>query len=316
MNNNAHIPVLLEEVKKLALPDSGKIFVDGTFGLGGHSNSILAQYPELETLIAIDQDAEILELSRETCTDPRVKRFHSRASNLPQVLALAEITGVDGILLDLGVSSFQLDNAHRGFSFSNPGPIDMRMDKDNPNTAAELVNNLGKFELMKIFRDFGEEKFSGRIADAIILERSKTEFKTTDHLANVVREAIPAKFRYKMTIHPATKVFQALRIAVNHELEELTNFLEIALECLNPGGHLSIISFHSLEDRIVKNHMKELSRGCTCPPVFPVCICHKKPKIEVLTRKAVFATQNEIDINPRSRSARLRTARKCPLQDE
>jgi len=218
------------------------------------------------------------------------------------------IKGVDGVLLDLGVSSWQLDNPARGFSFTRPGPLDMRMNKDEGVTAADLVNNLTKEELAKIFFEYGEEKFSRRIADAIVRERSDNPLTTTARLAEIVVEAIPAQNRRKSLIHPATRVFQALRIAVNKELEEIENFLSIVLGCLNPGGHLSIISFHSLEDRLVKNFMQKHQKGCECPPQFPVCICGKKPQLKILTGKAIFAEDSEIAENPRARSARLRAA--------
>ena len=186
----------------------------------------------------------------------------------------------------------------------------MRMNLDQTTTAAELVNSLERNELVKIFREFGEENFSGRIADAIVRERQKESITTTNRLAEIVSSAIPAKFKAKSLIHPATRVFQAIRIAVNNELEELEIFLETALKCLNPGGHLCVISFHSLEDRIVKQFMQKHHKGCICPPNFPVCRCGIVPDLEILTRKAVFADEDEIAINPRSRSARLRAARK------
>ncbi|MDN5278923.1 MAG: rRNA (cytosine1402-N4)-methyltransferase [Clostridiales bacterium] len=306
-----HQSVLMNAVLNNAFPENGKIFVDATFGLGGHTRAILEKFPGITKVIAIDRDAEILDYSCKILKDDRIMRFQANASDLPGIMPLAEVKAVDGILLDLGVSSYQLDNPQRGFSFSKPGPLDMRMDKDNPQTAADLVNSLEKAELVNIFKKYGEEKFSGRIADAIIKERQTEPFSTTDRLAKVISEAIPAKFRAKSQIHPATRVFQALRIAVNDELGELENFLSIALDCLNPGGHLCIISFHSLEDRIVKNFMQKLHKGCTCPPSFPVCNCGNKPQLRILTRKAIFAEEEEIRHNPRARSARLRAARKC-----
>jgi len=216
------------------------------------------------------------------------------------------IKGVDGVLLDLGVSSWQLDNPARGFSFTRPGPLDMRMNKDEGVTAADLVNNLTKEELAKIFFEYGEEKFSRRIADAIVRERSDNPLTTTARLAEIVVEAIPAQNRRKSLIHPATRVFQALRIAVNKELEEIENFLSIVLGCLNPGGHLSIISFHSLEDRTVKLAFRELTRTCRCPEDSPICQCGGQADFRAVTRKPIVPAQAEIERNPRSRSAKLR----------
>lgn len=303
-----HRPVLVDAVVKYALPVDGRIFIDATFGLGGHSRAVLQAYPQLERLFGIDRDSEILEYSCSRIDDPRITRCHANASDLPLLLERFGIKGVDGVLLDLGVSSWQLDNPARGFSFTRPGPLDMRMNKDEGVTAADLVNNLTKEELAKIFFEYGEEKFSRRIADAIVRERSDNPLTTTARLAEIIVEAIPAQNRRKSLIHPATRVFQALRIAVNKELEEIENFLSIVLGCLNPGGHLSIISFHSLEDRLVKNFMQKHQKGCECPPQFPVCICGKKPQLKILTGKAIFAEDSEIAENPRARSARLRAA--------
>ncbi len=305
-----HLSVLLNAVLQYGFPDDGKVFADLTFGLGGHTKAILERFPTIRKVIAIDRDAEILEHSCKTCDDQRIFRFQANASDLKAILPLARENFVDGILVDLGVSSYQLDNPERGFSFTRPGPLDMRMNTDQSFTADELVNSYEKQNLVKIFRDFGEEKFSGRIADAIIREREKEPIKTTDRLAAIISAAIPAQSKANSAIHPATRVFQAIRIEVNRELEELEKFLDSAISCLNPGGHLCIISFHSLEDRLVKNFMQKHHKGCICPPNFPVCNCGIKPDLELLTRKAIFAEDQEIAANPRSRSARLRAARK------
>lgn len=310
----AHKSVLLKEVIKYAMPEDGKIFVDATFGLGGHSREILTHYKSIEKLIGIDRDSEILEFSCDKLVDSRIIRYQANASDLKEVLEALNLRGVDGILLDLGVSSYQLDNPERGFSFSKPGPLDMRMNTNQEITAEELVNSLERNELAEIIRNYGEEKFSGRIADAIVRHRQTERIKTTDQLARIVYDCIPAQLRKKSMIHPATRTFQAIRIAVNKELEELELFLGRVLECLNPGGHLTIISFHSLEDRIVKNFMQSMQKGCECPPRFPVCTCGKLPQIEILTRKAVFAEEDEVRQNPRARSARLRSARKLVSQ--
>ncbi len=311
MNHFHHIPVLIDAVVKYALPENARIFADCTFGLGGHTKAVLEHYSDVDTVIAIDRDRLILDHSSSIFDDSRIQRIQAQASELPQTLQRLQIKCVDGVLLDLGVSSYQLEAPERGFSFSRPGPLDMRMDRDQHTTAEELVNRLKREELIKIFRDYGEEKFSPRIADAIIRCRQSSRITQTDQLAEIIAGAIPAACRRKSSIHPATRVFQAIRIAVNNELEELKAFLALALSCLKPGGHLSIISFHSLEDRIVKNFMQDMARGCTCPPRFPVCVCGNKPKVEILTRKAIFAEDNETAQNPRARSARLRSCRKC-----
>lgn len=311
-----HIPVLKEDVLKYALPENGKIFADVTFGLGGHSFAILKKFKEITTCFAIDKDEEILNYSCKEGIDKRIKIIQANASDLKTVLNMEGFSGVDGILMDMGVSSYQLDNAKRGFSFMRSGPLDMRMDKDSFDTAETLVNELERDELVKIFRLYGEEKFATRIADAIIRARKIERITDTQLLAKIVSDAIPAKFKRIKRTHPATKVFQALRIAVNKELEELENFLEIALSCLNPGGHITLISFHSLEDRIVKKFFNKYRKGCDCPPNFPVCVCNKKAKLRLLTRKPVIATEEEILLNPRSRSAKLRSALKIDYGDK
>lgn len=305
-----HKSVLLEQVVKYAMPDKGKIFVDGTFGLGGHTRAILQAYPSIELAIGIDRDAEILNYARDTFDEPRLSLYQANASDLKMVLENAGVRRVDGILLDLGVSSYQLDNPDRGFSFSKSGPLDMRMNTNDGETAADLVNTLSKSELEKIIFEYGEERYGRRIADAIVAFRENKKFETTEELSKVVCSAVPSLPPSQKHIHPATRTFQALRIAVNHELEEVENFLNIALSCLNPGGHLSIISFHSLEDRLVKNFVQKNAKGCECPPQFPVCVCGKKPTIKLLTRKAIFAEEEEIALNPRARSARLRSIEK------
>lgn len=305
-----HKSVLLEQVVKYALPENGKYFVDGTFGLGGHTRAILSRYNSIEKAIGIDRDAEILNYARDSFDDERLALFQGKASDLPSVLEYTGIDKVDGILLDLGVSSYQLDNPDRGFSFSKSGPLDMRMNTSEGSTAADLINSLSKSELEKIIFEYGEERFGRKIAEAIVKYRDTKPFETTDELAKVVCEVVPSLPRNQKHIHPATKTFQAIRIAVNHELEEISDFLEVALGCLNPGGHLTIISFHSLEDRLVKNFIQKNVRGCECPPNFPVCVCGKKPTIKLLTKKAIFAEEDEIAKNPRARSARLRAVEK------
>lgn len=305
-----HKSVLLNQVLEYAMPENGEIFVDGTFGLGGHTRAVLERYKNIKLAIGIDRDSEILNYARDTFDEPRLSLYQAKASDLPMVLENAGVNSVDGILLDLGVSSYQLDNPDRGFSFSKNGPLDMRMNPSDSETAADLVNNLSKEELVKIIYEYGEERFGRKIADAIVKYRETKAFETTEELAKVICDTVPSLPKNQKHIHPATRTFQALRIAVNHELDEVSNFLNICLDCLNPGGHLTIISFHSLEDRLVKNFIQKNSKGCECPPQFPVCVCGKKPRIKILTKKAIFAEEDEIKLNPRARSARLRAIAK------
>ena len=252
-----HQSVLLNQVVEFALPNEGKVFVDGTFGLGGHTKAVLEKYKSIKIAIGIDRDSEILKYARDHIDEPKLTLFQAKASDLPIVIERLGIKKVDGILLDLGVSSYQLDNPQRGFSFSKSGPLDMRMNAEDGETAEELVNTLSKTELEKIIFEYGEERFGRKIAEAIVRYRAIKPLKTTEELAKIICDVIPASPKNKKHIHPATKTFQALRIAVNHELDELKNFLDIAIDSLNIGGHLTIISFHSLEDRIVKNFIKK-----------------------------------------------------------
>ena len=254
-----HKSVLLHQVVEYAMPKNGEIFVDGTFGLGGHTRAVLEQYKNIKLAIGIDRDSEILNYARETFDEPRLSLYQAMASDLPMVLENTGIKSVDGILLDLGVSSYQLDNPDRGFSFSKSGPLDMRMNPSEGETAADIVNNLSKEDLEKIIYEYGEERFGRKIADAIVRYRETNKlFETTDELAKVVCDSVPSLPREQKHIHPATKTFQALRIAVNHELDEISDFFNICLDCLNPGGHLTIISFHSLEDRFVKRFFNKV----------------------------------------------------------
>ncbi|HEY9071162.1 MAG TPA: 16S rRNA (cytosine(1402)-N(4))-methyltransferase RsmH [Candidatus Ozemobacteraceae bacterium] len=309
MEQTGHTPVLEAQVAGLALPEGGQVFADVTFGLGGHTRAVLAAYPSIRRVVAIDRDLDILHRSEQGLPDPRIIRVHGRAIELPEILVQLGLSGVDGILADLGVSSPQLDEAERGFSFTRDGPLDMRMDRSSGGvTAAELVNTAREDELSRIFHEYGEERHSRRIASAIARRRDSRPFATTRDLATFIEGVAPN--RGSIGIHPATRVFQALRIAVNDELRELEQFLPRALSLLNPGGHLSVISFHSLEDRIVKTFFTAQQKGCTCPPKFPVCVCGNRPTIEILTRKPVTADETEIAANPRSRSAKLRVARR------
>ena len=304
-----HTSVLLDEViENLNIKPDG-IYLDGTLGGGGHSYHIAERLTQGGRLIGTDQDADAIAAATKRLEPfaDRVTIIRDNYENAARRVRELGIDGVDGILLDLGVSSYQLDNPDRGFSFAKSGPLDMRMNPDDGETAADLVNNLPKEELEKIIYEFGEERFGRKIAEAIVKYREAKPFETTDELAKVICDVVPSVPRNQKHIHPATRTFQALRIAVNHELDEISDFLNICLDCLNSGGHLTIISFHSLEDRLVKNFIQKNSKGCECPPQFPVCVCGKKPRIKVLTKKAVFAEEDEVKLNPRARSARLRS---------
>ena len=297
-----HISVLLNEtIESLGIVSDG-IYVDGTAGGAGHSREI-AKRLDTGLLIALDRDPEAVKVATERLEGYNAKVINSNFSEMDKVLSELGIDGVDGILLDLGVSSYQLDNAERGFSYHKEAPLDMRMSSSGV-TAAHLVNNLPFEELTNIFYKYGEEKFSSRIAKKIIEERSKEPIETTLRLAEIIAEAVPAAARRDG--HPARKVFQALRIAVNGELESLEKVLDKAFNLLKKDGRLAIITFHSLEDRMVKNKFKEYCTGCICPPDFPVCVCGKKPRGRLLNRKPIEAGKEEVELNPRSRSAKLR----------
>lgn len=314
MEHSGHIPVLLDQVVELAFPENGLVFADVTFGLGGHTKAILERNPSIRRVIAIDRDMDILRRSESTVSDSRITRVHSRLTELQDVLAQLGISTVDGILADLGVSSPQLDESARGFSFTRDGPLDMRMDRSSGGmTAADLVNTASETELSRVFHEYGEERHSRRIAAAIARRRVSAPFASTTDLAKFVEGVTPG--RGVPGIHPATRVFQALRIAVNEELSELERFLPMALSVLAPGGRLAVISFHSLEDRIVKSFFVTEQKGCTCPPKFPVCVCGNRPKLEILTRKPITADIAESASNPRSRSAKLRVARRLPADE-
>ena len=305
-----HKPVLLHEcIDALAIRPDG-VYVDGTLGRAGHSLEIVRRLTT-GRLIALDRDESALHAARERLADymDRVSLVHSNFSRLDEVLRTMGIGGVDGMLFDLGVSSPQLDDAQRGFSYKQDAPLDMRMDTDAALTAREIVNTASFEELRRILYEYGEERYAPAIAKAICRARESAPIETTLQLSDVIRAAMPsAALREKQ--HPAKRSFQAIRIAVNDELGELEPMLSAAAEHLRPGGRLAVITFHSLEDRIVKRKLRELSTGCTCPPEFPVCVCGKKPKIEILTRKPIVSGESELQENPRARSAKLRVARK------
>ncbi len=304
-----HTPVMVGEVITALRCRAGTVTVDGTVGGGGHAEAILENTAPDGILIGIDADAEALGAAKK-----RLARFGKRAiltkgnfADMETMLAEKKIGKVDGILLDLGVSSHQLDAAERGFSFTQDAPLDMRMDRSRPTSASDLVNTLPWEELARIIRDYGEERMAGRIARAIAKERTHSPLRTTRDLAGVVLRASPPDAE-RQRIHPATRTFQALRIAVNDELSSLRKALADGMERLKPGGRFSVISFHSLEDRIVKNAFRAGEKGCLCPPDLPLCTCGKKPSLRVLTRKPIVPGDEEIRANPRSRSAKLRTA--------
>ncbi len=302
-----HISVLLEEsVNALNIKPDG-IYVDCTAGGGGHSAEVLKKLGENGRMILFDRDPDAIEtVTNRFKDDERVTIIHSNFSEIKSVLAELNVDGVDGIIADLGVSSHQLDTAERGFSFHYDAPLDMRMSRQGT-TAEDIVNSYSQKELFNVINKYGEEKFASSVANAIVRARDKKRIETTLELAEIVSNAIPAKFRRNG--HPARKTFQAIRIEVNAELTVLENTLPDMFEALNKDGVLAIISFHSLEDRIVKDYFRTLKEGCTCPKDFPVCVCGKSPKALVKS-SGVKATGKEVTENNRSRSAKLRTAKK------
>lgn len=302
-----HISVLLEEsVNALDIKPDG-IYVDCTAGGGGHSAEVLKKLGENGRMVLFDRDPDAIEtVTNRFKDDKRVTVIHSNFSEIKKVLADLDIDGVDGIIADLGVSSHQLDTAERGFSFHYDAPLDMRMSQQGT-TAEDIVNSYSQKELFNVISKYGEEKFASSVANAIVRARDKKRIETTLELAEIVSNAIPAKFRRNG--HPARKTFQAIRIEVNAELTVLENTLPDMFEVLNKDGVLAIISFHSLEDRIVKDYFRTLKEGCTCPKDFPVCVCGKTPKALVKSA-GVKATGKEVTENNRSRSAKLRTAKK------
>lgn len=302
--------MLLDEVLAVLEPERGGLFVDCTLGMGGHAEAILGA-SDRTRLIGLDRDAESLELARGRLASfgDRFRPVHANYREIAEVLR-REAPGerVAGLLADLGISSHQLDEAERGFSFSREAPLDMRMDRSQGETAADLVNRLPESELADLIYEYGEERASRRIARAICRARERSPLRTTTELAEIVARAsgIP---RHKQRIHPATRTFQALRIAVNQELEGLGRFLDDAVAALDvPGGRIAVIAFHSLEDRIVKHTFNALSGHCSCPPGLPVCVCGARRLVRVLTRKPIAAAEREIETNPRARSAKLRAA--------
>ena len=308
---NIHQSVLLDQSIGLLEPRSGEVFVDATLGLGGHAEAILSAADDIK-LIGIDQDIEAIEQAKKRLAGfaNRVEIFHANFSEIKEVLSQAQIEGADGILADLGVSSLQFDSEERGFSFRFDAPLDMRMNagRDTP-TAAELLETLSEEEIANLIYGYGEERFSRKIARRIVERRERgAAVKTTFELAKLVETAVWRGKKEK--IHPATKTFQALRIAVNGELEILERFLIDSIELLKTGGRFAVITFHSLEDRIVKQTFQKYAGKCFCPPRFPRCVCGAKKIIEILTRKPLAPDEAEIEKNPRARSAKLRVCLK------
>ena len=309
-----HKPVLFTEtIDSLAIRPEGA-YIDGTAGGGGHSEAIL-QHLNGGRLLSIDQDPDaIAACTARLSSYPGWMIRRGNFSNMDKLAASCGITQVDGVLLDIGVSSYQLDTPERGFSYHTDAPLDMRMSQEGP-TAADLVNTLSWQQLADIIRRYGEDKSAARIAKAIVEAREQEPIQTTLQLADIIRSAVPAAVR-RAEGHPARKTFQALRIAVNGELDRLSEGLEAAFSLLKTGGRLAVITFHSLEDRIVKQKMNEWCTGCTCPPDFPVCVCGKKPRAELVYKKGLAPTEQEIQENPRARSARLRVCTKLEEQKD
>ena len=305
-----HVSVLLEEcLTGLAIKPDG-VYIDGTLGGAGHSSQIVKQLTT-GRLIGIDRDPIALKAAAERLApyQDKVTLVHSNFCEMAQVVKDLGLSGVDGILLDLGVSSPQLDDGERGFSYMADAPLDMRMNSQDFLCADTVVNTWTQEELKRILYDYGEERYAPRIAAAICRRREESPIRTTLELVEVIRSAMPAQaLREKQ--HPAKRSFQAIRIAVNDELGSVEKAMERAIPLLNSGGRLAVITFHSLEDRIVKNAMVEASKGCTCPPDFPVCVCGKKPQVKLISRKPIMASDAELEANPRSRSAKLRVCEK------
>lgn len=305
-----HIPAMLNEVVNYLNCRPGNVYVDGTIGGCGHARAICEKIFPGGRFIGIDQDIDAISNAETVLKDytSNIHLFHGNFISLPEFLTQLEIDRVDGILLDLGLSLHHIENSGRGFSFRKDEPLDMRMDIQSPQTAENLINNLSQAELQKLFKEYGEERRAKQITRKIIKIRRQKKIRTSKQLAQIIVDSIPAQAAFKQKIHPATRVFMALRIAVNRELERLETFLEYAVDLLNPGGRLCVLAFHSLEDRIVKQRFKALEKGCTCPPQFPQCVCGQEPQLRILTKKVVRPTAEEIAANPKARSTRLRAA--------
>ena len=304
-----HISVLYEESIAALNVRNGKLYVDGTLGGGGHSYGILSAADC--SLIGIDQDREAIKAASERLSGfgERFTAVNSNFSNIKSMLDDLNVSGIDGALLDIGVSSYQLDNPERGFSYMHDAPLDMRMNTDGGKTARDIVNTYSAEDLTRIFYEYGEERWSKRVAEFIAERREKKPVETTFELVDVIKAAIPQRARSEGG-HPAKRIFQAIRIEVNDELNVLKTAIDDFTDCLNKGGRLAIITFHSLEDRIVKQAFADKAKGCICPKEFPVCVCGREPKIKIISRKPVLPSKEETERNPRSKSAKLRIAEK------
>lgn len=309
----SHTSVLLyETVDSLNIRPDG-IYVDGTLGGGGHASLVLSRLGEQGRLIGLDQDADAIAAAGERLKEygDRVTVIRTNYENIKDALASQGISGADGIYLDLGVSSYQLDTADRGFTYrEDDAPLDMRMDQRNTQTAKDIVNGYSEMELYRIIRDYGEDRFAKNIAKHIVKARQEKEIETAGELTEIIKAAIPAKVRATGG-HPSKRTFQAIRIELNRELQVLEQSIDTMIDLLNPGGRLSIITFHSLEDRIVKNKFRENENPCICPPEFPVCMCGRKSKGRVVTRKPVLPSEEGLAANKRSKSAKLRVFEKA-----
>ena len=305
-----HVTVLLNEAVDILDIKPEGIYVDGTLGGAGHSLEIVKKLTSGK-LICFDQDINAIFAAKEKLKDFMDKTIlvHSNFENLREELNKLGIESIDGFLVDLGVSSHQLDVPERGFSYMQDAPLDMRMDNNAELSAYDVVNTYSEAELKRVIKDYGEENWSARIAKLIVERRATMPIRTTFELVDAIKAAIPKKMRDENQ-HPAKRTFQAIRIEVNRELDVIEKTLLAAVEMMNEGGVLAVITFHSLEDRIVKNVFKKLQYSCTCPPEFPVCICNSKQVVEIITRKPILPSENEVEMNPRSRSAKLRAARK------
>jgi 16S rRNA (cytosine1402-N4)-methyltransferase len=307
-----HIPAMPAEVLHYLNCRPGGIYVDGTLGGCGHARAICEQMLPGGLLIGIDRDEDAIDNARIILAGygDRIRLFHGNFSQLRDLLNELAISAVDGILIDLGLSLHHIENSGRGFSFSRDEPLDMRMDVRTQETAADLVNNLTETELRNLFHTYGEERWAKQIARRIVRSRKNHRIGSSKELAQLVSNAVPPGASAGSRIHPATRVFMALRIAVNRELDVLEAFLEFAVDLLNPGGRLCVLAFHSLEDRIVKQRFKTLEKGCICPPSYPACVCGRRPLVQVLTKKPARPSPKEVAANPMARSTRLRAVEK------
>lgn len=307
-----HVTAMLEEAVALLACRPGKTIVDGTLGGCGHARRICEQIGSGGLFIGIDQDRDAIDHARRVLPagDPRIHIIHGNFADLPSFLSQLGLHTVDGILIDIGLSLHQIEASGRGFSFNRDEPLDMRMDIRSDVTAADLMACMSEGELVQTFRRYGEERWAVKIARHLVASRKTRPVTTSGQLARLVSEAVPAAAARKQKIHPATRMFMALRIAVNRELDVLDRFLERAVDLLNPGGRLCVLAFHSLEDRIVKQRFRHLAHPCTCPPSFPQCICGGRATVRLLTRKVLRPTEAEMRSNPMARSTRLRAVEK------